>query len=92
MFRETTGFGHSYFTYNQFRIGFSFSAITAFIVNNTSYKNIKAITDSYGYSRGYPIINSISCDWRDTTTPWTSLGTISFPQPSSGEILIRRLK
>jgi hypothetical protein len=29
--------------------------------------------------------------WNDTTTAWTSLGTIVFPQQTSGYILVRRL-
>jgi len=30
--------------------------------------------------------------WKDATTPWTSLGTMTFESPSSGIILVRRLK
>lgn len=44
-----------------------------------------------GASYSYPDLNIFSTDWRDTTTPWTSLGTIVFPQPSSGYIIVRRL-
>ena len=29
--------------------------------------------------------------WNDTTTPWTSLGTITFPFAQSGKIVIRRI-
>lgn len=29
--------------------------------------------------------------WKDTSTPWTSLGTIVFPFAQSGRIIIRRI-
>jgi hypothetical protein len=47
-----------------------------------------------GYHRGsdqypYVAINGASI-WRNTTTPWTSLGTINFSQATSGFILVKR--
>lgn len=34
---------------------------------------------------------TISAQWNDTTTAWTSLGTITFPFAQSGNILIKRI-
>jgi len=74
-----------------FAIGGHYSSISGLILNRTVYKNVRAIVDRYGWSTTYPSIGCYDTDWRDTTTPWTSLGTISFPQPMSGKFLIRRL-
>jgi hypothetical protein len=81
----------TYQTLSSFRIGFSFSSIQCIIINRTVYKNIKGYYDVYGVSGGYPYLTVFSTDWRDTTTLWTSLGTISFPQSTSGQVLVRRL-
>jgi hypothetical protein len=83
--------GSGYFTYSSFRIGNGFVNSTFFITNFTQYKNIKGIYDVYGVSGGYPLLIVCSTDWRDTTTAWTSLGTVVFPQSTSGYILVRRL-
>jgi hypothetical protein len=80
-----------YFTYSSFRCGSVFSNSTFFITNFTQYKNLKGICDVYGVSTGYPALLIFTTDWRDTTTAWTSLGTITFPQATSGYILVRRL-
>ena len=93
-YRSSSRLSTFYVQYSAFRIGWAFTCITAWITNRTQYKNVHAIYDMYGYSTGtnYPLLTVLSTDWRDTTTPWTSLGTIEFPQSSSGEILVRRLK
>jgi len=75
-----------------FVIGRAFSTITAWITNRTQYKNVRALLDYYGISSTWPAIRAISSDWRDTTTEWTSLGTIVFPQSTSGEILVFRAR
>lgn len=36
-------------------------------------------------------INNTNLLWDDTTTPWTSLGTITFPFAQSGKIVVRRI-
>jgi len=90
--RNSSGFSHAYTNISAFKIGQAFSAVTAWITNRTQYKNVRAVTDVYGISTGWPTLRPMSTDWRDTTTPWTSLGTITFPQNSSGTILVFRLR
>jgi hypothetical protein len=80
-----------YFMFSAFRIGWAFTSLFCVITNKTIYKNIKGFYDVYGVSYSYPLAIIFSTDWQDTITAWTSLGTIAFPQPSSGQILIRRV-
>jgi len=89
--RTSTGSYSGYFTYSAFRCGFAFTNSTFYITNFTQYKNVKGFCDVYGVSTTYPALLIFSTGWRDTTTPWTSLGTIVFPQSTSGYILVRRL-
>jgi hypothetical protein len=90
--RNSNSHASAYTDISAFKIGQAFSAIVAWITNRTQYKNVRAITDVYGISTGWATIRPMSTDWRDTTTPWTSLGTIVFPQNSSGTIIIFRLR
>lgn len=90
--RSSAVFSHSSDTTYAFRIAHAFSAVVAWITNRTQYKNTRSIVDVYGTSTGWPAINVFCTDWRDTTTPWTSLGTIVFPQNSSGTIIVFRLR
>ena len=92
IYRNSDWFSSGYLQYSAFRIGWVFSCITAWITNRTQYKNVRGIYNVYGTSPDHPSLNVFSTDWRDTTTPWTSLGTVVFPQSTSGEILVRRLK
>jgi len=92
VYRNPSILGHAYVQYSALRIGYAFSCITAWITNRTQYKNVHGIFDPYGASGTYPSLTTFSTDWRDTTTEWTSLGTIVFPQSTSGEILVRRLR
>jgi len=87
----STGDSSGYFTYSAFRCGFAFTNSTFYITNFTQYKNVKGFYDIYGISIAYPALLIFSTGWRNTTTPWTSLGTIVFPQSTSGYILVRRL-
>ena len=90
--RNSSGFSSAYTNISAFKVGQAFSAIVAWITSRTQYKNVRAITDVYGISTGWATIRPMSTDWRDTTTPWTSLGTIVFPQNSSGTIITFRLR
>jgi len=90
--RKSDGLYHNYLTYSSFRIGYAFTSTTVWITNRTQYKNVRGIYDIYGISGHYPSITVFSTDWRDTTTEWTSLGTIVFPQSTSGEILVFRAR
>jgi len=91
-FRSLYGFYSHHELYSAYRIGFLISCITAWVTNRTQYKNVRGIYDIYGVSFDYPTSHAFSTDWRDTTTAWTSLGTVVFPQSTSGEILVRRLR
>jgi len=91
LLRTSTGDASLYFTYSSFRIGWAFTNAVFYITNYTQYKNIRGFQDIYGVSEGYPAIIIYSTNWHDTITAWTSLGTITFPQPTSGYILVRRL-
>ena len=90
--RDGAGFAHDCPQSSAFIIGRAFSAVTAWITNRTQYKNVRALIDYYGISNSYPGLRAMSSDWRDTTTTWTSLGTIVFPQSTSGEILVFRAR
>jgi hypothetical protein len=90
--RNSNGLASAYTNISAFKFGQAFSAIVAWITNRTQYKNVRAITNVYGISTGWATIRPMSTDWRDTTTSWTSLGTIVFPQNSSGTIIVFRLR
>jgi hypothetical protein len=91
LYRNSDGAGSGYTTYSAFRISWAFPSLHSIIINRTVYKNIKVIYDIYGVDKHYPSLYIVSTDWQDTTTAWTSLGTITFPQNTSGQILVRRL-
>lgn len=38
-----------------------------------------------------PEINDTTFTWHDTTTPWTSLGTLIFPFAQSGKVAVKRI-
>jgi hypothetical protein len=78
-------------TYSAFRIGWAISSIRVYIINFTTNKHTKGFYFQTGTSLT-PTIDINTCCWNDTTTAWTSLGTITFPQSSSGYILVRRLQ
>ncbi|RLC49288.1 MAG: hypothetical protein DRH57_00265 [Candidatus Cloacimonadota bacterium] len=91
MFRNRDTHSSSYETFSAFRIGFNWAHIRCYIWNTTQYKSIISLNNLYGGDPDYPGLVIASTNWRNTTTPWTSLGTITFPQLSSGKILIRRI-
>jgi hypothetical protein len=92
IYKNGNSFGSDYTTYSAFRCGDAFSNATFYITNFTQYKNVRGFYDIYGSSSNdFPNLDIFSTDWQDTSTTWTSLGTVSFPQSSSGYILIRRL-
>jgi hypothetical protein len=91
VFRVRPNIYSNYLTYSALRCGTAFASSAFYITNFVQYKNVKGIYDTYGLSYNYPGLVSFSTDWRDTTTTWTSLGTITFPQLTSGYVLVRRL-
>ncbi len=90
--RSTSASGSVSTTYSAFRCGFAFSRSTFFITNFTQYKNIHGLYSVYGLTGTHPQLAIFSADWRNTTIEWTSLGTLVFPQSTSGFIIIRRLE
>jgi hypothetical protein len=67
------------------------------VINN--YTGFKSVFAQYIHTRGgydnssyLPFWGLTSCMWIDTSTAWTSLGTITFLSSVSGTILVRRLK
>ena len=92
VYRNSGELGSNYITYSAFRIGWRFSHCRFIIENYTQLKSIIGYYNVWGYSIDYPAIVVFATNWRDATTPWTSLGTITFPQSTSGYILIRRLR
>jgi hypothetical protein len=82
----------SYSTFSSFRIAGVISKIKLFLENTVTFKSINGIATTYGISSDDSTINCFSSTWMDITTQWTSLGTITFPQNTSGYILVRRLQ
>jgi len=76
-----------------FKIGYSLSNIKAYITNFTAMKTIKSLSVRWGVPSNTASIVVSSSGWVDTTTEWTSLGTITYSGylPISGYILVRRL-
>jgi len=85
-----SGSGASSTTLNSFHIGEVIPHTTVFISNFTTVKSIMAINLYTGISWAPGVVVALNL-WNDTTTPWTSLGTITFPQATTGYVLIRRL-
>jgi hypothetical protein len=61
-----------------------------YIQNLTVAKSVRSLTHVWSSGAGC-YLEIHSCYWNDTSTDWTSLGTITFPQSYSGYILVRRL-
>jgi hypothetical protein len=91
LYRNSNDNDSHYYKYSAFRIGWAYTSLYCIITNRTVYKGIKGFEDIYGLEYSYPDLGIFATDWRDTTTSWTSLGTITFPQDTSGQILVRRL-
>jgi hypothetical protein len=77
--------------------GVPFSVV--WITNRTNFRKIIAYAAIYGcsiyinssYTLQSPAMVLLNCEWVNTTTQWTSLGTIVFPQTTTGTIIIHRL-
>jgi len=92
VYRDEINFSSDYYSCFAFRIGWAFIQSHFKIMNFTQVKSIIGYYNVWGVTVNYPGIAAFATNWRDTTTPWTSLGTITFPQSTSGYILIRRLR
>jgi len=91
MHKRYTAFSHAGFTYDAFRIGWAIEDVKTYLINYTSHKSIKGIDMLTGTS-DMLVVHCYASTWKDTSTPWTSLGTITFPQSTSGFILVKRIK
>jgi hypothetical protein len=60
------------------------------IYNKTSSKSVLFLHNTVLTNYPYSFRLGVSY-WKDTTTAWTSLGTITFTQSTSGQILVRRI-
>jgi len=79
-------------TYSAFSLT-RYPSIKLFIVNtHILYKHVFLIDNDDKTYNGYGRLHWLSQYWDNTTTPWTSLGTITAPENISGYILIRRLR
>lgn len=78
-------------TTDAFRLFALFININALIVNFTTSKSVIYDGEIWGSSSylGNPFIAVSS--WQDTTTAWTSLGTLVFGQNTSGYVLVQRI-
>ncbi|MDM7320218.1 MAG: phage tail protein [Fervidobacterium sp.] len=84
--------GQAYYIYPAFGLThIGLAHIVADIVNTTQYKSVISHANLYGTPTEFPGLLLHYCNWRDTTTPWTSLGTIAWPQPSSAIIIVERI-
>ncbi len=90
-FRHTSSSGNGSNTHSAFRCGLGFTNGTYYITNFTQYKNVRGFYNVYGIATGNPYVVIFSSDWRNTTLAWTSLGTFTFPQSTSGYIIVKRL-
>jgi len=90
IFKTNVGPGHNFFTYSAFRMGWAIGDVRVYIINFTTHKSVKGIDMQTGTSDA-PVVHLYASQWNDLTTLWTSLGTITFPQETSGYILVRRL-
>jgi len=77
-------------TMSAFCIGSDTPVSTVFISNYTTFKNSRELQLEMATSVPC-VLRFGGCVWNDTTTSWTSLGTLIFPTADSGYVLVRRL-
>jgi ribosome biogenesis protein Nip4 len=85
---------HDYILTSAFLIGYGLSFSITWVNNTSQNKRIFSYSANPGiyYNDQYPVRIFLSSSfWNNATTPWTSLGTISFPITVSGTIIIHRL-
>lgn len=90
-FLNSSGNGTDYVTYSAFRLGWRWGHGFCVIRAKLEVKSILGIFDVYGGGVGYPDLQVFCTDWRNNTTAWTSLGTIVWPQTTSGYVLVQRI-
>ena len=92
IYRNSSGLFSSYqATFNSFRLGYGFIFNEIHIQNFTTAKLLKLTILGWGYLAHFPLLEIAVSAWNDTTTAWTSLGTLSFPSSTSGKVIVERL-
>ncbi len=89
--RSTSSASNSSETNDHFRLGYAFGSSRCELINFAGYKCAKGMYDIYGIASSWPFMCIFDTVWQNTTTAWSSLGTIHFAQNSTGFILIRRI-
>ncbi|CAN0621029.1 protein of unknown function [Burkholderia multivorans] len=99
---NTNGVGNSYSGYAAYINGFLLAYlqdarhVSVRVSTKTASKNLTGIATGYSGSTG-AYQSMLTSTWMatayasDTTTVWTSLGTISFPVAATGRITVRRI-
>lgn len=82
--------GNGIVTHTNFRLGSGITLCSdCIITTRTANKSM------HGKSKGYEITNKMLYDdnqfWTDTTTAWTSLGTIAYGEAQTGRIVVYRI-
>ena len=92
IYRNSSGLFSGYqATFNSFRLGYGFIFNEIHIQNFTTAKLLKLTILGWGYLAHFPLLEIAVSAWNDTTTAWTSLGTLSFPSSTSGKVIVERL-
>lgn len=85
-----TGTTETAFEVGEGIVGFSNITLSTFTKNKSISCNMQCALFTSS-NKLINLINHIEAFWSNTTTAWTSLGTITFPFAQSGNILIKRI-
>lgn len=64
-------------------------SVTATVSTKTTLKRMTGLSRDYNGTTGYILMFEMA--WNDTTTAWTSLGSLTCTSPITGRVYIRRL-
>jgi len=82
----------NYVTVNSFVIGYNLGFFELSISTVVTAKQVSSQWTMYGDSVNLGATYICGAIWNDISTQWTSLGTLSFPQSTSGYILLTRIQ
>lgn len=85
-----TGTNNAADTTTNFTVTSSLTIMSRSIINTTTATK-SLLSDFFEYQTGGRYIFTAGSRWTDTTTAWTSLGTLVFSEAQSGKAIIRRL-
>ncbi len=74
-----------------FAMGYNYVFAEGLLCTRKESKFSIMTTNNFGITAAYPTSHLHNTAWRDTTTEWTSLGTINFKPSYSGTIYVQRL-